>query len=183
MDVRRPMSAVGGLLLVVASFLPYGYETWASESLFSLMRDVLAHLNDYDYLEALLLQIGPSYGTSGFILGLVIASFFLLFIGGILGVLHIRGGSLAGPAAMIILTLIPLYRDGTAGLSSLGSGFYVGWAGAILCGLTLFMEERKLSKEERRRRDTDRDTQWEDDHDRYEEQADDQDDDGGDEGD
>jgi hypothetical protein len=178
MDVRRPISAIGGLLLVVASFLPYGYETWASDSLFSLMRDVLSHLNDYDYLEAILLQIGPSYGTSGLILGLVIASFFLLFIGGIRGVLHIRGGSLAGPAAMIILTAIPLFRDGTSVISTLGTGFLVGWVGAILCGLTLFMEERKLSKEEQRKRDMDRDSRWED----YEEQEE-RDDDGDDDGD
>jgi hypothetical protein len=142
------------------------------------MRDVLSHLNDYDYLEAILLQIGPSYGTSGLILGLVIASFFLLFIGGILGVLHIRGGSLAGPAAMIILTAIPLFRDGTSVISTLGTGFLVGWVGAILCGLTLFMEERKLSKEEQRKRDMDRDSRWED----YEEQEE-RDDDGDDDGD
>jgi len=47
MDVRRPISAVGGLLLVVASFLSYGYETWGSGSLFSLMRDVVTHLKSF----------------------------------------------------------------------------------------------------------------------------------------
>jgi hypothetical protein len=79
---------------------------------------------------------------------------------------------------MIILTAIPLFRDGTSVISTLGTGFLVGWVGAILCGLTLFMEERKLSKEEQRKRDMDRDSRWED----YEEQEE-RDDDGDDDGD
>jgi len=148
MNTNRSVGVVGGVLLIAASFLPYGYEEWNNGSLFVFIKDVFSHLNDYDYLEALSLQIGPSYGTSGLVIGLLLLSFFLIFIGGILALIQYRGGSITGLIGMLILTFIPLYRDGASGISSIGIGFYVGWAGAVLCGLTLFMAKRRKSRKE-----------------------------------
>jgi len=143
---------VGGVILIVASFLPYEYEEWISGSLFEFVKDVFSHINDYDYLGDLSAQISSGYGTSGLIIGLMILSFFLLIIGGALGLLHFRGGSIAGPAAMVILTLVPLYMGGTSGISGIGLGFYVGWLGAIICALTHFMGDGATEGESAKRK-------------------------------
>jgi len=160
MGTTRPITAVGGILLIAASFLPYGYEDWFSNSLFDFVRDIFSHLSDYDYLEALSLVISDSHGTSGLIIGLLLLSFFLLVIGGVLALLSYRGGSVAGPVAMILLTFVPLYLDGGDGITSVGIAFYVGWAGAILCALVLFIGDGRKKKKSTKNR-------WRDSNDWY----------------
>lgn len=124
---------VGGLLLIVASFLPYGYDWWASDSTFDLTRYVFNNLTDTELMSDFLKMITPSLGESAFLVALVVASFLLLFLGGIVALLKTGGGSVAGPAAMIILTLIPIYLGDTGEITSLGTGYFLGWVGSVVC--------------------------------------------------
>ncbi len=124
---------VGGLLLIIASFLPYGYDGWASKSPFELTKFVFNNVTDTDRMRLYLESITSSMGESAFMVALVIAAFLLLFLGGIIALLKTGGGSIAGPAAMVILTLIPIYLGDTGDITSLGSGYAVGWIGSAVC--------------------------------------------------
>jgi len=133
LHLSKPLSMAGGVILIIASFLPYGYGEWAQGSPASITFDIVGHLSDTEYLRDFLATVTPSYGESAFLVGLVIAAFLLLFIGGIIALLKTGGGSVAGPAALIILTIIPLYLGSASDISSLGLGYFVGWIGAAVC--------------------------------------------------
>ena len=132
-NIRKPISMVGGLLLIIASFLRYGYDGWAYESPFEITKFVFNNLTDTDLMRLYLGTITSSLGESAFLVALVIAAFLLLFLGGIIALLKTGGGSIAGPAAMVILTLIPIYLGDTGDITSLGSGYAVGWIGSVVC--------------------------------------------------
>ena len=175
------MSMLGGLLLIISSFLPYGYDGWASESTFDLTKFVFEHLTDNDVMRMFLELISPSLGESAFLVALVVAAFLLLFIGGILGLLKTGGGSIAGPAAMVILTLIPIYLGDTGEIASLGSGYALGWIGAAVCfaaDMGKHKEKQKKPKKEKTQYDQYYDESYGTDFEPY-----DSDDAGGDDGD
>ncbi|MHC1598212.1 MAG: hypothetical protein ACXQT0_01310 [Candidatus Methanofastidiosia archaeon] len=80
-------------------------------------------------------DIGLSNIVSVVLLGSVTIAFILLVIGGFFGILREGGGSVAGPVAMIFLTIVPLYLEEASELTTLGIGHYIGWIGSVFCVL------------------------------------------------
>jgi len=124
---------VGGLLLIIAAFLPYGFSAWASGSTFQVTIDVLNRINDQDSMLNLLQQVGQQAGLSNtlsaIMLGFVVVTFFLLLVGGILALLKIGGGSIAGPVGVVLLTVVPIIVGSSSAITSLGSAIGLdGWA-------------------------------------------------------
>ncbi len=135
MNKGRLLSLVGGIMLIVASVLPYGYDEWASDSIFNIARSVFNNLKNGMTLWDSLPDIGLSNVISVVLLGFVAIAFILLIIGGLFGILKADGGSVAGPVAMIFLTIVPLYLEGASELTTLGIGYYIGWIGSVFCVL------------------------------------------------
>ena len=137
MKGTRLFSIVGGLLLIIAAFLPYGFSAWASGSTFQVTMDVLNRINDQDSMLNLLQQVGQQAGLSNtlsaIMLGFVVVTFFLLLVGGILALLKIGGGSIAGPVGVVLLTVVPIIVGSSSAITSLGIGYWIGWVGAIIC--------------------------------------------------
>jgi hypothetical protein len=130
----RLFSIVGGLILIAAAFLPYGYSTWASGSTFDVTMNLINNANADNVMFDQLTQIGLSYTMSAVVLGLVIVTFFLFLVGGILALVKTGGGSVAGPAGAILLTIVPFMAGGSASaIAGLGIGYWLGWVGAIIC--------------------------------------------------
>ena len=120
-------------MLLAAAFLPYGYSSWASGSAFDVTINAFNLMNDQNAMQALLQQIGSSYTMSGALLVLVIVAYFCFLVGGILAIIKTGGGSVAGPVGAILLTIVPFLAKSGSGISGLGLGFWLGWAGAIIC--------------------------------------------------
>ncbi len=137
MKGTRLISIVGGLLLIIAAFLPYGFSAWASGSTFQVTMDVLNRINDQDSMLNLLQQVGQQAGLSNtlsaIMLGFVVVTFFLLLVGGILALVKTGGGSIAGPVGMVLLTVVPIIVGPSSAIRSLGIGYWIGWVGAIIC--------------------------------------------------
>ena len=133
MDKGRIISLIGGLILIVAAFLPFSYFVDGLYSTFSIMLAVLMNFTDNSVMQNFLLDVNPSYGMAAMILALVVAGFFLLVVGGLLAIFKKSGGSVAGPAGMIVLTIAVFLYAGGLFLGYFGIGFYLGWVGAILC--------------------------------------------------
>lgn len=133
MKGTRLFSIVGGLLLIIAAFLPYGFSIWASGSTFQVTMDVLNRINDQDSMLNLLQQVGLSNTLSAIMLGFVVVTFFLLLVGGILALVKTGGGSIAGPVGMILLTVVPIIVGPSSAITALGIGYWIGWVGAIIC--------------------------------------------------
>jgi hypothetical protein len=133
MKGTRLFSIVGGLLLIIAAFLPYGFSAWASGSTFQVTMDVLNRINDQASMLNLLQQVGLSNTLSAIMLGFVVVTFFLLLVGGILALVKTGGGSIAGPVGMVLLTVVPIIVGPSSAITSLGIGYWIGWVGAIIC--------------------------------------------------
>jgi len=134
MKGTRLFSIVGGLLLIAAAFLTYGYSTWASGSTFDVTMNLVNNANSDNVMFTQLTQIGLSYTMSAVVLGMVIVAFFLFVVGGVLALVKTGGGSIAGPAGAILLTIVPLAAgESISAIFGLGIGYWLGWAGAIVC--------------------------------------------------
>ena len=77
MKGTRLFSIVGGIILIAAAFLPYGYSIWASGSTFDVTMNVLNRVNDENSMLNLLEQVGLSNTMSAIMLGFVVVAFFL----------------------------------------------------------------------------------------------------------
>ncbi|MCC7572545.1 MAG: zinc ribbon domain-containing protein [Candidatus Methanofastidiosum sp.] len=133
MDKNRIISLIGGILLIVAAFLPFSYFVDDIYSIFQITLAILMNFTDNSVMQNFLLQINPSYGMGAMILALIVAGFFLLTIGGLLAIFKRAGGSVAGPGGMVVLTISGFLYAGDLLFGLLGIGFYLGWVGAILC--------------------------------------------------
>jgi hypothetical protein len=134
MKGTRLFSIIGGLILIAAAFLPYGYSTWASGSTFDVTMKLLNNVNSDNTMFVELTQIGLSYTMSAIVLGLVIVAFFLFVVGGILALVKSGGGSVAGPVGAVLLTIVPFIAGGSSSaILGLGIGYWLGWVGAIIC--------------------------------------------------
>lgn len=133
MKGTRLFSIVGGVLLIVAAFLPYGFSTWASGSTCDVTINVLNRVNNENLMLDLIQEVGLSNTMSAITLGLVVAAFFLLLVGGILALVKTGGGSVAGPVGMVILTAVPFIVGSGSAITGLGIGYWIGWVGAIIC--------------------------------------------------
>ncbi|KYC45548.1 MAG: hypothetical protein APG12_00959 [Candidatus Methanofastidiosum methylothiophilum] len=133
MDKGRIISLLGGIILIVAAFLPLFYFIDGVYSTFEITYAVLMNFTDNSTMQNFLLQINPSYGMAAMILALIVAGFLLLTIGGLLAILKKSGGSIAGPGGMIVLTIAGFLYAGALIFGFLAIGFYLGWVGAILC--------------------------------------------------
>ncbi len=133
MDKNRILSLIGGIILIVAAFLPFSYFVDGLYSIFQITLAILMNFTDNSVMQNFLLQINPSYGMAAMILALVVAGFFLLVIGGLLAIFKRAGGSVAGPGGMVLLTISGFLYAGALLFGLLGIGFYLGWVGAILC--------------------------------------------------
>lgn len=133
MDKSRILSLIGGIILIVAAFLPLFYFVDGFYSSFEITYAVLMNFTSNATMQDLLLQVNPSYGMAAMILALIVAGFFLLVIGGLLAIIKKSGGSVAGPGGMIVLTIAGFLYAGALIFGLLGIGFYLGWVGAILC--------------------------------------------------
>lgn len=143
MNKGRLLSLVGGSMLIAASVLPYGYDEWASDSIFNIVRSVFNNLKNGMILWDSLLDIGLSNIVSVVLLGFVTIAFVLLVIGGLFCILRAGRGSVAGPVAMIFLTIVPLYLEGASELITLGIGYYIGWIGSVFCVLGAYNNDNK----------------------------------------
>jgi hypothetical protein len=134
MKGTRLFSLIGGLILIVAAFLPYGYSTWASGSTFDVTVKLLSNMNSDNVMFSELTQIGLSSTMSAVVLGMVIVAFFLFVVGGVLALFKTGGGSVAGPAGAVLLAIVPFLAGGTGtAITGLGIGYWLGWVGAIIC--------------------------------------------------
>lgn len=134
MKGTRIFSIIGGLVLIAAAFLPYGYSTWASGSTFDVTMKLLNNMNSQNVMFNELEQTGLSYTMSAVALGFVIVAFFLFVVGGVLALVKAGGGSIAGPVGAVLLTIVPFIAGGTgSAITGLGVGFWLGWVGAIIC--------------------------------------------------
>lgn len=133
MNKSRIISLMGGIILIIAAFLPFSYFVDGLYSTFQITAAILMNFTDNSVMQNFLLQVNPSYGMAAMILALIVAGFLLLTIGGILAIFKKAGGSVAGPGGMIVLTIAGFLYAGALLLGFLGIGFYLGWLGAILC--------------------------------------------------
>ncbi|HVP23797.1 MAG TPA: hypothetical protein VMS77_07795 [Conexivisphaerales archaeon] len=134
MKGTRLFSIVGGLILILAAFLPYGYSTWASGSTYDVTMKLVTNANSDNAMFSQLQQIGLTYTMSAIVMGMVIVAFFLFVVGGILALVKTGGGSVAGPVGAILLTIVPFLAGGSASdIFGLGIGYWLGWVGAIIC--------------------------------------------------
>ncbi len=133
MDKSRILSLIGGIILIVAAFLPLFYFVDGFYSSFEITYAILMNFTSNETMQNLLLQVNPSYGMAAMIVALIVAGFFLLVIGGLLAIIKKSGGSVAGPGGMIVLTISGFLYAGALIFGLLGIGFYLGWVGAILC--------------------------------------------------
>jgi len=133
MNKGRIISLIGGIILIVAAFLPFSYFVDGLYSTFQITVAVLMNFTDNSVMQNFLLQVNPSYGMAAMILALIVAGFLLLTIGGLLAIIKKAGGSIAGPGGMIVLTIAGFLYAGALIFGFLGIGFYLGWLGAIIC--------------------------------------------------
>jgi len=133
MNKSRILSLIGGIILIVAAFLPLFYFVDGFYSSFEITYAILMNFTSNATMQNLLLQVNPSYGMAAMIVALIVAGFFLLTIGGLLAIFKRAGGSVAGPGGMIVLTISGFLYAGELIFGLLGIGFYLGWMGAILC--------------------------------------------------
>lgn len=133
MDKSRIISLFGGIILIVAAFLPFFYFIDGWYSIFEITYAVLMNFTNNSVMQNFLLQVNPSYGMAAMILALIVAGFLLLTIGGLLAIFKKAGGSIAGPGGMIVLTIAGFLYAGAMLLGFIGIGFYLGWLGAIIC--------------------------------------------------
>ncbi|NPV50352.1 MAG: zinc ribbon domain-containing protein [Candidatus Methanofastidiosum sp.] len=133
MDKSRIISLLGGIILIVAAFLPFFYFIDGWYSIFEITYAVLMNFTNNATMQNFLLQINPSYGMAAMTLALMVAGFFLLVIGGLLAIIKKSGGSVAGPGGMVVLTIAGFLYAGALIFGFLAIGFYLGWVGAILC--------------------------------------------------
>ncbi|KYC50037.1 MAG: hypothetical protein AMQ74_01323 [Candidatus Methanofastidiosum methylothiophilum] len=133
MENGRIISLIGGIILIVSAFLPFYYFVDGIYSIFEITLAVLTNFTDNTVMQNFLLQVNPSYGMAAMILALIVAGFFLLFIGGLLAIFKKAGGSVAGPAGMIVLTIAVFLYARNFFIGLLAIGFYIGWIGAIIC--------------------------------------------------
>jgi hypothetical protein len=133
MNKGRIISLIGGIILIVAAFLPFSYFVDGLYSTFQITVAVLMNFTDSSVMQNFLLQVNPSYGMAAMILALIVAGFLLLTIGGLLAIIKKAGGSIAGPGGMIVLTIAGFLYAGALIFGFLGIGFYLGWLGAIIC--------------------------------------------------
>jgi hypothetical protein len=133
MNKGRILSLIGGIILIVAAFLPFSYFVDGLYSTFEITVAVLMNFTDNSVMQNFLLQVNPSYGMAAMILALIVAGFLLLTIGGLLAIIKKAGGSIAGPGGMIVLTIAGFLYAGALIFGFLGIGFYLGWLGAIIC--------------------------------------------------
>ena len=133
MNKSRIVSLIGGIILIVAAFLPFSYFVDGLYSTFQITLAVLMNFTDNSVMQNFLLQVNPSYGMAAMILVLIVAGFFLLVMGGLIAIFKKAGGSIAGPAGIIVLTIaILLYASGSfSGI--FWYGYFIGLVGAILC--------------------------------------------------
>lgn len=133
MESGRIISLIGGIILIVSAFLPFCYFVDGVYSIFEITLAVLTNFTNNIVMQNFLLQVNPSYGMAAMILALVVAGFFLLVIGGLLAIFKKAGGSVAGPAGMIVLTIASFLYARNFFIGLLAIGFYIGWIGAIIC--------------------------------------------------
>lgn len=133
MNKGRIISLFGGIILIVAAFLPFSYFVDGLYSTFQITVAVLMNFTDNSVMQNFLFQVNPSYGMAAMILALIVAGFLLLAIGGLLAIIKKAGGSIAGPGGMIVLTIAGFLYAGALIFGFLGIGFYLGWLGAIIC--------------------------------------------------
>lgn len=133
MENGRIISLIGGIILIVSAFLPFYYFVDGIYSIFEITLAVLTNFTDNTVMQNFLLQVNPSYGMAAMILALIVAGFFLLVIGGLLAIFKKAGGSVAGPAGMVVLTIAGFLYARNFFIGLLAIGFYIGWIGAIIC--------------------------------------------------
>ena len=133
MNKSRIISLIGGIILIIAAFLPFSYFVDGLYSTFQITAAILMNFTDNSVMQNFLLQVNPSYGMAVIILALIVAGFLLLTIGGLLAIIKKAGGSIAGPGGMIVLTIAGFLYAGALLFGFLGMGFYLGWLGAIIC--------------------------------------------------
>lgn len=133
MDNSRIISLIGGIVLIVSAFLPFYYFIDGIYSLFQITLAVLTNFTNDLVMQNFLLQVNPSYGMAAMILALIVAGFMLLSIGGLIAIFRKAGGSIAGPAGMIVLTVAGFLYFKNLSIGLLSVGFYTGWLGAIMC--------------------------------------------------
>ena len=133
MNKSRIIGLMGGIILIVAAFLPFSYFVDGLYSTFQITAAILMNFTNNAVMQNFLLQVNPSYSMAAIILALIVAGFLLLTISGLLAIIKKAGGSVAGPGGMIVLTIAGFLYAGALLFGFLGIGFYLGWIGAILC--------------------------------------------------